>query len=109
MAQGLPYLKGKPVAIEQLASLLVTPDAHLITLSDPYVGFVLPSKVYGCVASARPVLFIGSPRSDVHLLADAARAQGYAQVDVGDGAGCAAALDALARRIDGQRTRQAAS
>ena len=38
----------------------MTPDAHLITLSDAFVGFVLPSKVHGCIASGRPVLFIGS-------------------------------------------------
>ncbi|MGH8611989.1 MAG: hypothetical protein ACREYF_08085, partial [Gammaproteobacteria bacterium] len=56
-ADALPYVKGAPVPLEHLASLLVTPDAHLITLSDPFVGFVLPSKVYGCIASDRPVLF----------------------------------------------------
>src|SRR5262249_5744224 len=55
-ADGLPYIKGAPVSREKLASLLVTPDAHLITLSDPFVGFVLPSKVYGCIESGRPVL-----------------------------------------------------
>src|SRR5262249_5808140 len=67
-ADGLPYIKGAPVSREKLASLLVTPDAHLITLSDPFVGFVLPSKVYGCIESGRPVLFIGSEKSDVQLL-----------------------------------------
>ena len=53
---------------KQLASLLITPDAHLITLSDAFVGYVLPSKVHGCVASNKPILFIGSDRSDVHRL-----------------------------------------
>ena len=51
-----------------LASLLVTADAHLITLSDAFVGFVAPSKVYGCIESRRPILYVGSDRSDVDLL-----------------------------------------
>ena len=45
-ADGLPHLRTKPVPLAQLASLLVTPDAHLITLHDRFSGFVLPSKVY---------------------------------------------------------------
>ena len=66
--RSLPFVRGAPVPREQLASLLVTPDAHLITLSDAFVGFVLPSKVHGCIASGRQVLFIGSAASDVHRL-----------------------------------------
>ena len=50
----------KLVPIDQLGALLVTPDAHLITLSDAFVGFVLPSKVHGCIASRKPIVFIGS-------------------------------------------------
>src|SRR5262249_23477980 len=45
----LPYLRTPLVPLEELASLLVTPDAHLITLSDAFVGYVLPSKVHGCL------------------------------------------------------------
>ena len=93
---GLPLIKGAPVPLDELASLLVTPDAHLITLSDPFVGFVLPSKVYGCIASGKPVLFIGNQRSDVHLLCSEELAGGYRRVDVGDVQGCVAALESLA-------------
>ena len=50
----------RPVPLDRLAALLLAPDAHLITLRDEFVGYVLPSKVYGCVASGRPVLFVGS-------------------------------------------------
>jgi hypothetical protein len=94
----LPYLRSALVPLEQLASLLVTPDAHLITLSDAFVGYVLPSKVHGCIASKKPILFIGSDRSDVHRLCLDSRA-GYARVSVGDVARCIAALEVLAEGI----------
>jgi hypothetical protein len=103
LAEDLPYVKGEPVPLERLASLLVTPDAHLITLSDPFVGFVLPSKVYGCIASKRPVLFVGSKNSDVHLLCSGSLGSAYQRVEVGDGEGCRQALDRLAAMIDHAR------
>ena len=96
---GLPFVRGTPVPLDQLASLLVTPDAHLITLADPFVGFVLPSKVYGCVQSGKPVVFIGSDRSDVHRICAESGDPGYARIDVGDAAGVAEALD----RLGGQK------
>jgi hypothetical protein len=92
----LPYLHTALVPLEQLASLLITPDAHLITLSDAFVGYVLPSKVHGCIASNKPILFIGSDRSDVHRLCLNSPA-GYERVSVGDEAGCIAALEVLAK------------
>ena len=69
--EGLPVHRGRPVPLELLPRLLVTPDAHLITLRDGFVGYVLPSKVYGCIQSGRRVLYIGSAGSDVHLLGSA--------------------------------------
>lgn len=102
----LPFISGTPVALEQLASLLVTPDAHLITLSDPFVGFVLPSKVYGCVASRKAVLFVGSARSDVHELC-ATSGVVYERVDVGDAATCAAALERIADAVSAAKLLEA--
>lgn len=90
---GLPFIKGRPVPIDQLAQLLVSADSHLISLSDSFVGFVLPSKVHGCLASGKPIVFIGSPRSDVHRLCIERRATRYRQVAVGDVAGLVEALD----------------
>jgi hypothetical protein len=84
------------VPLEQLASLLITPDAHLITLSDAFVGYVLPSKVHGCIASNKPVLFIGSDRSDVHRVCLKTVAH-YQRVSVGDVTGCISAFEALAK------------
>lgn len=93
--EGLPVHRSRPVPLDLLPRLLATPDAHLITLRDEFVGFVLPSKVYGCVQSGRPVLYVGSPRSDVHLLC--AEVRDYQRVDVGDAAGVAQALERLAQ------------
>jgi hypothetical protein len=95
----LPLIRTSPAPLDKLASLLVTPDAHLITLSDPFVGFVLPSKVYGSIASGKPILFIGSSKSDVHLLAAEQAASRYVRTDVGDVDGCVAALEDMADRL----------
>lgn len=101
--KGLPFVEGKPVPMDQLSALLVTPDAHLITLSDAFVGYVLPSKVHGCVASGRPLLFIGSEKSDVHSLACGPLGPRYQRVDAGDVRACTAALEALGSLTAGAR------
>jgi hypothetical protein len=90
----------RPVPLEDLARLLVTPQAHLITLRDAFVGFVLPSKVHGCVLSGRAVFFIGSARSDVHRVCLRGVAAGrYRRVDAGDVQGAFEALEALGSEV----------
>ena len=106
---GLPVVRGAPVELAQLANLLVTPDAHLITLSDAFVGFVLPSKVYGCILSDRPVLFIGSARSDVHRLCSDGVKSFYQRSDVGDAESCCTALEKLADYVEAGRDLQRCS
>ncbi|HEX3557105.1 MAG TPA: hypothetical protein VIA62_28095 [Thermoanaerobaculia bacterium] len=101
--EGLPCHRSLPVPLELLPRLLVTPDAHLVTLRDELVGYVLPSKIYGCIQSGRSLLYIGSPRSDLHLLASRDLPPGrYRRVDVGDAAGVARALEEIAE----EKTRQ---
>jgi hypothetical protein len=96
--EGMPVHRGRPVPLEQLPRLLVTPDAHLITLRDGFVGYVLPSKVYGCVRSGRGVLYVGSPDSDVHLLcAREISPERYWRADAGDPAGVFRALEGIGR------------
>ncbi len=95
----LPFIRTSPAPLDKLANLLVTPDAHLVTLSDPFVGFVLPSKIYGCIASGKPILFIGNSASDVHLLSAAQASARYSRVDAGDAEGCLAALEEMADRL----------
>jgi hypothetical protein len=93
----LPVHRSEPVPLADLGRLLVTPDAHLITLRDPFVGYVLPSKVWGCLASGRPIVFVGSAASDVHRLCSAAlSATAYRRVDVGDAAALALTLREIA-------------
>ena len=97
--QGLPFHRSAPVPIERLAGLLRAPTAHLVTLKDSFVGYVMPSKIYACVASGRPILFVGSADSDVDLLAREGAA-GYWRVSCGDAAGFAAALEKVADTRD---------
>jgi len=94
--EGLPYHRTRPVPLEQLARLLVTPDAHLVTLRDPFWGYVLPSKIYGCIDSGKPILYVGPEESDVHLLSRGKRTPGwYRRVAVGDSDGIFAALERI--------------
>lgn len=89
----VPYIRTDLVPLDRLASLLRTPDAHLITLENAFVGYVLPSKVYACVDSDLPVMFIGPTASDVHLLCDQRKSSSYVHVDVGDSERCAQILE----------------
>ena len=92
----LPFARTAPVPLEQLAGVLRAADVHLITLEDAFVGYVMPSKVYACIASGRPILFIGSEDSDVHALCRRQLPTGYyARVDVGDSEGVCSALERL--------------
>lgn len=100
-AAGAPVVRSRPVPLEQLASLLVTPHAHLITLKNEFVGYVMPSKVYGCIESRKSVLYVGPEASDVHLLCSQAALQdGYYRADVGDVDGVVSALESLADAAD---------
>jgi len=85
-----------PVPLDELPSILAAADVHLITLRPEFVGIVLPSKVYSCISSRRPILFVGPISSDVHLLCSQARNLRYEQINPGDVAGFADALDRLA-------------
>jgi len=84
-SRGLPFYRSSLVPLEHLPRLLITADVHLITLRDPFVGYVLPSKIHACIESGKRILFVGSKNSDVHLLADRALPSGrYRRVDVDD-------------------------
>jgi hypothetical protein len=96
-ADGLPFFRSAPVPLERLSSLLLSPDAHLVTLKDSFVGFVMPSKIYACLASRKPLIFVGSADSDVDLLTRATPIP-YWRIPCGDSAGFAAALEQLADR-----------
>ena len=102
-SRGIPVFRSRSVPLEELPRLLLAADVHLVTLRDPFVGYVLPSKIHACIESGKRILFVGSQDSDVHLLASRARpAGGYSQVDVGDVDGLVNALHALERTIAGE-------
>jgi hypothetical protein len=97
-ALGLPFHRSKPVPLERLAGLLKAPDAHLVVLKDSFVGFVMPSKIYACLGSGKPLIFVGSADSDVDLLS---RKSGvpYWRVSCGNPQRLCGALEALADRV----------
>lgn len=45
--------------LETLSESLGAADLHVVTMRDDMVGIVHPCKVYGALAAARPVLFVG--------------------------------------------------
>src|SRR5262249_31174517 len=82
----------------------ISVDVHLITLRNPFVGYVLPSKVHACIESGKRILFVGSQSSDVHLLATRALpADRYRRVDVGNVDGLASTLHAMERAVMAER------
>jgi hypothetical protein len=99
-ARCVPLYRSNLLSLENLPRLLVAVDIHLITLRDPFVGYVLPSKIHACIESEKRILFIGSETSDVHLLASAALpSDRYHRVDVGDVATLVSVLHSIERAI----------
>ena len=49
---------------EETPAMLASARVHLITMSPGWEGVVVPSKLYGCVRTGRPVLFLGPEQSD---------------------------------------------
>lgn len=89
---------------------LAAADAHLVTLRPEFDGLVFPSKLAGALASGRPVLFTGSPMSEIAQLLD--RRQCGAAIGAGDAAALAAtigtwAADRARARDLGSRARSA--
>jgi hypothetical protein len=91
----VPVAHTEPVELEQLPALLAAADAHLVTLRAHFSGLVLPSKIYGCLHSGRPIVFVGPTDSDIHYLCSQANRLVYHQVEPGDYGGFASALDRL--------------
>lgn len=95
---GVPCARTAPIPLDQLPALLLSADAHLITLRSAFSGIVLPSKVHGCIASGRPIIYVGPRSSDVHLLCTEHATNAYMQIEPGDVAGFVTALERLAKQ-----------
>jgi hypothetical protein len=84
-ARGAPIYRSSTVPLADLPQLLLAADVHLITLRDPFVGYVLPSKIHACIESGNRLLFVGSEQSDIHRLAkNGLPPSKYYRVDVGN-------------------------
>ena len=93
---GIPVARSQPGQLEDLPRLLVTADAHLISLRPEFSGIVLPSKVWLYrVPPADPVCWPRNFRCP--WLCCEASLPAYERVEAGDLAGFAAALDRIAR------------
>ena len=57
---------------DQLRFSLAAGDVHIVSLGDPMVGIVHPCKVYGAMARARPILYLGPPESYLTEMMDEA-------------------------------------
>ena len=64
---------------EELRHSLPLGDVHLVSLRESFAGIAVPSKVYGAMAAARPIVFVGPPASE--------------PAEVVAGAGCGVVVD----------------
>ncbi|MDB4912872.1 MAG: glycosyltransferase [Gemmatimonadetes bacterium] len=70
---------------EVLAYSLSAASVSVVTEDTRVVGTLVPSKTYGILASGRPVLFVGSPESDVAAVITSARCGVLVGEDDGEG------------------------
>lgn len=79
---------------EQLSASLSSVDAHLVSLRPELEGLIVPSKFYGILAVARPVIFIGARDGELARLIEQ-NACGIV-VETGDVEGLVRAIESLA-------------
>jgi glycosyltransferase involved in cell wall biosynthesis len=103
-ARNRPNVRWLPYQpFEQLHYSLSAGDVHVVSLGDAMAGIVHPCKVYGAMARARPILYVGPSESHVTEMMDEATF-GW-QVRHGDVAGAVAVIRAIldADRADLER------
>jgi glycosyltransferase involved in cell wall biosynthesis len=84
----IAFLPFQPKAM--LANSLTSPDVHLISHKQGLSGFQVPSKLYGILASGRPV--IAAVDADSEIAAVVEEAKCGVRVDPGDAPGLARAI-----------------
>jgi hypothetical protein len=103
-SRGIPIYRSSLVPLDDLPRLLLAADVHLVTLRNPFVGYVLPSKIHACIESGKRVLFVGSQDSDIHLLAShALPSDRYCRVNVGNVEGLINALRTMERAVKSEQ------
>jgi len=79
---------------EQLHASLSLADVHLMSMRREMTGIVVPCKLYGAMASARPALFVGPEHCET---ADTIRESGCGQtIRLGETAAVVEAIEAMA-------------
>ena len=79
---------------DQLSQSLCVGDVHLISLREGMEGLIVPSKLFGIMAAARPAIFVGHPDSEIARVLSENNAG--IVVREGDVAGLVAAIEHLA-------------
>ncbi len=79
---------------EHLEDLLRLGDVHLISQREEFVGVVVPSKLFGIMASCRPSLYVGPEEAEVARIIQESDA-GVTHA-LGDAPGLAATIERLA-------------
>jgi glycosyltransferase involved in cell wall biosynthesis len=51
-----------------IPSVLTAPDAHIVTIKRGLEGVVVPSKMFGIIAAAKPIVAVAAPETDVAAL-----------------------------------------
>ncbi|MCE7973049.1 MAG: glycosyltransferase WbuB [Leptolyngbya sp. PLA1] len=87
---------------EQLGQSLSAGDVHLISLREGAEGAIVPSKLFGIMAVARPALFVGNPKSEIARVLE--ECQGGSVLREGQGEALARAI--LDLKADPDRRRQ---
>lgn len=82
------------VARDRLNESLGLADMHLISLKQGVEGIMVPSKLFGIMAVARPGVFVGEPSSEIARVLD--ESHSGIMVREGDADGLARAIDELA-------------
>jgi glycosyltransferase involved in cell wall biosynthesis len=81
----------------ELGELLGSANLHVVSLANSMTGTCVPSKTYGCLASGRPLLFIGSRQSQV--AADIIKARAGFVIDAEDDEQIAAQMLQIVNRL----------
>src|SRR5690606_476993 len=68
VARFLPYQDRS-----MLNQSLSAPDVHLVTLAPKFDGLLVPSKLYGIMAAAKPVVLVGSEDNEIARIISQAR------------------------------------
>lgn len=89
--RGLPNVTFHPaVPRAELSASLAAADLHAVTLRPGLPGLLVPSKIYGILAAARPALYVGPPEGEVHDIV--VECDGGDSVRNGDAEGVVAAV-----------------